>query len=835
MSYQATLQISGMNCGGCAARVDKALSASDAVQEASVNLAGESAHVTLRDAGDLGQVVQVLDTAGYPARLSEARLNVSGMNCGSCVGRVEHALRDVPGVIEASVNLASETAHVRYLAGVVAPAALTRAATEAGYPAEMADAQAPQDRGAEKAAEAQALARDTLIAGALTLPVFVLAMGAHMIPAMHHWVMTVLGQQTSWLIQFVLTTAVLVWPGRRFYRIGLPALLKGAPDMNSLVALGTAAAYLYSVVATFAPGLLPDANRAVYFEAAAVIVTLILLGRWLEARAKGRTGAAIRALLDLQVRSARVERDGQLVEVPADALQSGDVIVVRPGERVPTDGDVLEGDSFIDESMLTGEPDPVAKAQGDAVTGGTVNGAGSLRIRATAVGADTTLAQIIRMVEDAQGAKLPIQGLVDRITLWFVPAVMAAAALTVLVWLVFGPNPALTLALVAGVSVLIIACPCAMGLATPTSIMVGMGRAAQMGVLFRKGDALQRLAGADVVALDKTGTVTAGRPELTELELLGASPRDRVLALLAGAEGRSEHPIAAAILRAAKSEGVTPAEVSEFKTVTGAGLRATVAGHDVLIGTEALLRDHDIAVGAAGDTARKLAERGRTALFAAIDGQPAAVIGVADPVKPGSVAAIKALHKRGLKVAMITGDRQETADAIARETGIEQVIAGVLPQGKLSAIDDLRKGGKTVAFVGDGINDAPALAQADIGLAIGTGTDVAIEAADVVLISGDLGGVVNAHEVSYRTMRNIRQNLFWAFGYNVALIPVAAGVLYPFTGLMLSPMLAAGAMALSSVFVLSNALRLRALRPALREAKDTAPKPAARPVAAPAE
>ncbi|MCM2561322.1 heavy metal translocating P-type ATPase [Lutimaribacter sp. EGI FJ00015] len=835
MSFQTTLQISGMTCGGCAARVDRALSDNDAVQEASVNLAGESAHVTLGDSADLPLVVQTLDSAGYPARTSEATLQIDGMHCGSCVGRVENALTAVPGVVSASVNLAAETAHVRYLDGVVAPAALARAVTDAGYPAQAGQDDTRRDRGAEKAAESRALARDTMIAGALTLPVFVLAMGAHMVPGMHELIMRTIGMQTSWLIQFGLTTAVLVWPGRRFYRIGIPALLKGAPDMNSLVALGTAAAYLYSVVATFAPALLPAANRAVYFEAAAVIVTLILLGRWLEARAKGRTGAAIRSLLDMQVRTARVEREGALVEVATDALQAGDVIVVRPGERVPADGTVLEGDSYIDESMLTGEPDPMAKTSGDTVTGGTVNGAGSLRIQATAVGADTTLSQIIRMVEDAQGAKLPIQGLVDRITLWFVPAVMTAAALTVLVWLVLGPSPALTLALVAGVSVLIIACPCAMGLATPTSIMVGMGRAAQMGVLFRKGDALQRLAAVDVVALDKTGTVTEGRPELTELELFGDVSRARMLALLAGAEGRSEHPIAAAILRAATSEGVTPAEVTAFDTITGAGLRATVDGADLLIGTEALMRDHDVSVGQEGEIARALAERGRTALFAAIDGKLAAVIGVADPVKPGSVAAIEALHKRGLKVAMITGDRAETAQAIARETGIDHVIAGVLPDGKLSAIDDLRAGGATVAFVGDGINDAPALAQADIGVAIGTGTDVAIEAADVVLISGDLGGVVNAHEVSRRTMRNIRQNLFWAFGYNVALIPVAAGVLYPLTGLMLSPMLAAGAMALSSVFVLSNALRLRGLRPALQEKPGASTRPTPRPVAAPAE
>lgn len=836
MPFQATLEIDKMNCGGCAARVDRALTAQDGVSDVSVNLAGESAHLVLDDTARLGQVAAALDKAGYPARQDELTLQIAGMNCGSCVGRVEHALADVPGVLEVSVNLASETAHLRCLRGVTDIAALLSAAEAAGYPATLPETDQSESRTARKEAEARILARDTAIAGALTLPVFVLAMGAHTIPAFHHWIEATIGTQASWLIQFVLTTLVLVWPGRRFYRIGVPALLKGAPDMNSLVALGTAAAYLYSLVATFAPGLLPAENRAVYYEAAAVIVTLILLGRWLEARAKGRTGAAIQSLLDMQERTARVERDGTVTEIAAEALQIGDIVVVRPGERLPTDGEVLDGKTRIDESMLTGEPVPVEKSAGDPVTGGTVNGAGTLRFRATAVGGDTTLAQIIRMVEDAQGAKLPIQGLVDRITLWFVPAVMAAAALTVLVWLVFGPDPALTLALVAGVSVLIIACPCAMGLATPTSIMVGMGRAAQMGVLFRKGDALQQLGNVRIVALDKTGTVTEGRPELTELELAPGFARADVLAKLAAVEARSEHPIAQAITRAAQAEGVQDkAQMADFDSITGYGVRATVDGATVLVGADRLMTREGIDLKAHAETAAALAGEGRSALFAAIDGQIAAVIGVADPVKRSSRAAIAALHAQGLKVAMITGDRAETAQAIARQTGIDHVIAGVLPDGKVAAIDELRKGGR-MAFVGDGINDAPALAQADVGIAIGSGTDVAIEAADVVLMSGDLRGVVNALAVSRRTMANIRQNLFWAFGYNVALIPVAAGVLYPATGLLLSPMLAAGAMALSSVFVLSNALRLRNIRPAMDERAGVQPATSrAQPQPTPAE
>ncbi|MBC7285776.1 copper-translocating P-type ATPase, partial [Hoeflea sp.] len=574
---------------------------------------------------------------------------------------------------------------------------------------------------------------------------------------------------------------------------------------------------LYSLVALFAPALLPERSRAVYFEAAAVIIVLILLGRWLEARAKGRTGAAIQKLLGLQAKTARVLVDGEPEDVAIERIAAGDILLVRPGERIAVDGEVTEGSARVDESMITGEPVPVAKLVGDPVTGGTVNGSGAFQFRATRVGADTTLAQIIRMVEEAQSAKLPIQGLVDRITLLFVPAVMALALLTVIVWLLVGPSPALSYALVAGVSVLIIACPCAMGLATPTSIMVGTGRAAEMGVLFRKGDALQQLSTVDVVALDKTGTVTEGRPELTDLVLADGFERAEVLALVAAVEAQSEHPIAEAILRAAEAETVTRHDARNFTSITGHGVRAEVAGRDVLVGADRLMTREGVDIGALADAERRLAEQGRTALYAAIDGRVAAVIAVADPVKPSSAAAIRALHDLGLKVAMITGDKRETAEAIGRETGIDHVIAGVLPDGKVAALDDLRGPSQHIAFVGDGINDAPALAHADVGISIGTGTDVAIESADVVLMSGDLRGVVNALEVSRRTMRNISQNLFWAFGYNVALIPVAAGLLYPVSGLLLSPVLAAGAMALSSVFVLTNALRLRRVRPAMQE------------------
>lgn len=584
--------------------------------------------------------------------------------------------------------------------------------------------------------------------------------------------------------------------------------------MNALVALGTGAAYLFSVTSTFAPQILPQGSANVYFEAASVIVVLILLGRVMEARAKGRTGAAIRKLVGLQPKTARVEMDGRFIDRPIADITVGDILQIRPGERVPVDAEVLEGTSYVDESMITGEPIPVGKSPTDQVVGGTVNGTGALRLRATRVGADTVLAQVIRMVEQAQGAKLPIQGLVDRITAWFVPVVIAVALLTIVVWLIFGPAPALPMALVTGVSVLIIACPCAMGLATPTSIMVGTGRAAELGVLFRKGDALQQLQQAKVIALDKTGTLTLGRPELESVITVNGFDRDTVLRLSAAVETQSEHPIATAITRAGPPD--LPA-VSAFKSLTGLGVQATVEGHDLLIGSPRLMAQNGVDLSALTAEADQHASEGATPLFVAVDGRAAALLAVSDPVKPGTQDALERLHAMGLKLAMVTGDNARTAQALADRLGIDHVTAEVLPDGKLATITALREQFGTLAFVGDGINDAPALAAADIGVAIGTGTDVAIETADVVLMSGDLRGVANAVEISRRTMRNIRQNLGWAFGYNILLIPVAAGVLYPISGHLLSPALAAGAMALSSVFVVANALRLRRVRAALPE------------------
>lgn len=807
-----SLPVEGMTCASCVGRVERALKAVPGVQTAAVNLATERADITLSSQADPQAAVRAIESAGYAVREETTELGIEEMTCASCVGRVEKALRQIPGVIEANVNLATERTRVRHSTGIVTTAMLEAAVEQAGYKARRLSAATTSagDRDNERReSEARGLRRSLLIAALLTLPVFVLEMGSHLIPAMHHWVLGILGEQRNGYLQFALTTLVLFGPGLRFFRKGVPALLRGAPDMNSLVSVGTAAAYGYSVVATFIPEVLPQGTANIYFEAAAVIVTLILLGRTLEARAKGRTSQAIKRLVGLQAKTARVERNGETLEIPLDQVTTGDVVFVRPGEKIPVDGQVVEGASYVDESMITGEPVPVSKGIGAEVVGGTINKTGAFSFRVTKVGTNTVLAQIIRLVEEAQGSKLPIQALVDKVTLWFVPAVMAAAALTFLIWLLFGPTPALTFALVNAVAVLIIACPCAMGLATPTSIMVGTGRAAELGVLFRKGEALQALRDVSVIALDKTGTLTKGRPELTDLVPAEGFDYDEVLALVAAVETRSEHPIAEAIVAAAKQRDIEIAAIEAFDATPGFGVSAKVSGRTVSVGADRFMTQLGLDVTSFLPTAQRLGEQGKSPLYAAIDGRLAAVIAVADPIKDTTPEAIKALHALGLKVAMITGDNAATASAIARQLGIDEVAAEVLPDGKVAALKQFRSQGARVAFVGDGINDAPALAEADVGLAIGTGTDVAIEAADVVLMSGDLRGVANAIALSQATIRNIKQNLFWAFAYNAVLIPVAAGMLYPINGTLLSPIFAAAAMALSSVFVLGNALRLK--------------------------
>ncbi|MCL6708323.1 heavy metal translocating P-type ATPase [Pseudomonas sp. R2.Fl] len=1001
-----TLAVEGMTCASCVRRVELAAGRVPGVEKGVVNLAAETLTVTPSAGFSAEALAAAIRKAGYAVGAETVELEIEDMTCASCVSRVEKALKKVPSVETASVNLATGRALVSVLGGRSQLPALIAAARTAGYGARAAAA--PDDapgRDAAREKEIFRLTRDFWIALALSLPIFVAEMGSHLYDPLHHLLMDLFPHGMLNYIEFALATAVLAGPGFRFFDKGVPALLRLAPDMNSLVAVGTSAAYLYSLVTTFAPDVLPYEARHVYYEAAVVIVTLILLGRLLEARAKGRTGEAIRKLAGLKAKTARVERGGVTADIPAGDVAVGDVVVIRPGERLPVDGRVIDGSSYVDESMISGEPVPVEKQAGATVIGGTINGNGSFRFVAEKVGAEMMLSQIIRMVGEAQGAKLPIQLMVDRVTAWFVPAVMAVALLTFLAWLIFGPEPAYTHALVAAVAVLIIACPCAMGLATPTSIMVGTGRAAEVGVLFRKGEALQTLSQADTVMLDKTGTITRGRPEVTDVVAAAGFSEAEVLALAASVEARSEHPLAQAIVKAAEARGIAIAGAEGLEAVTGYGISARVGGRRVEVGADrfmaklgygafgsesieygnapphkgeglnpaALTVPHGLsplvgemagrpegepsgvdndgepeekaphpasaplgdplpAGGARGNgggaadpfsplagrrwrqpdeggfsleqsetggplegsltpdpgapelsllrtpssprirsallpagekregaadgassspqrgeggpegrmrgaepaggverkfspevetspvdtlhrTAARLAAEGKTPVYVAIDGQVAAAIAIADPLKETSVAAVRALKSLGLSVVMATGDNRATADAVARAAGIDDVVAEVLPEGKVAAIRALQEKGRKVAFVGDGINDAPALAAADTGVAIGTGTDVAIESADVVLVGGDLASAVSAIEIGRAVIRNIGQNLFWAFGYNVALIPVAAGALYPAFGIMLSPMIGAGAMGLSSVFVLSNALRLKRFRP----------------------
>jgi len=813
--------VRGMTCASCVAHVEKALKQTEGVASASVNLATERAEVALAPGAGAATasamakaLAKAVADAGYEPAIETLEIGVGGMTCASCVAHVEKALRAVPGVMEASVNLATERASVRALAGPELMGRLRRAVTEAGYePHALETGAAASDRErARREEEMRVLRWRLILSAALTAPIFVLEMGGHMIPAFHHWVMAHLGHQTVNGISLVLASMVLAGPGFVFYRRGIPALLRGQPDMNALVATGTLSAYLYSVVATVAPWLLPEGAVNVYFEAATVIVTLILFGRFLEARAKGRTSEAIRALAGLQPKTAHIERDGASVEIPIEEVRAGDIVLVRPGEKIPTDGVVTQGASYVDESMITGEPAPVAKGVGAPVTGATVNTTGAFSFRATRVGADTTLAGIIRMVEQAQGAKLPIQAMVDRVTAVFVPVVLAIAALTFAVWMVVGPEPRLTYALVNAVAVLIIARPCAMGLATPAAIMTGTGRAAELGVLFRKGEALQTLRDVTLIAFDKTGTLTFGKPRLTDLIPAPGVSADEWLRLAASVEAQSEHPAAAAIVAEAKRREMTFARCADFAAIPGMGVTGVVDGRKLAIGAARFMASLGLDAGAFAQDAARLADEGKTPLYVAVDGKLGAILCVADDIKPTSFAAIAALHDIGVATAMITGDDERTARAIARRLGIDEVVAGVMPDGKVATLERLRVGRK-IAFVGDGVNDAPALAAADAGIAIGTGTDIAIEAADVVLMSGDLVKVPAALAISRATMRNIAQNLFWAFAYNAVLVPVAAGALYPVNGTLLSPMLGAGAMALSSVFVLTNALRLRRFKP----------------------
>ena len=816
---QLTLPVKGMSCASCAKSVEGALAGVDGVAESRVNFATERAQVGLQEGRQVPveKLAQAVADSGYEVRTAETSLTVQGMTCASCVSRVEEALAAVGGVLEATVNLATDRATVRYVPGATELRDLAQVVRDAGY--EVVEAEDGGDRtdveGQAREEEQRSMKRRFLWALAFALPVFVLEMGFMHIPAMEAWITDQVSTQTLYYVLFALTSVVQFGPGRYFYRHGWPALKSGAPDMNTLVMIGTSAAYGYSVVATFLPTVLPEGTVHVYYEAAATIITLILAGNYMEALAKGRASDAIRSLLNLQATTARIIRDGEAVEVDVRDVGPGDVVRVRPGEKVPVDGEVVDGSSYVDESMVTGEPDPVSKGEGDEVVGGTINKTGSFTFRATRVGEETVLSQIVEMVEAAQGSAPPIQSLADRVVKVFVPFVLATAALTFGLWLVFGPDPVLTFALVTAVSVLIIACPCAMGIATPISVMVGTGRAAELGVYVREGEALQALHGADVVAFDKTGTLTKGRPEVTDFLVQNDFEESNLLRWVAAVETQSEHPIGEALVTRAEDRGLDWPDATDFNAIPGHGVQATVDGHTVAIGAARLMGRLDVTLDGQEATANELADAAKTPLYVAVDGTLAAVVAVADPIKESTPAALDALHELGIEIAMITGDDERTAQAIARELGIDRVQAEVLPDDKAEAVTQFQEQGQTVAFVGDGINDAPALAQADVGIAIGTGTDVAIESGDIVLMAGDLRGVPNAVSLSQSTMRNIKQNLFWAFAYNVLLIPVAAGVLYPAFGLLLSPALAALAMVFSDLFVVGNALRLRRLEAAV--------------------
>jgi len=797
------IRVDGMSCASCVGRIEKALMGEPGVAEAQVNLATGKATVEFDQPTTPAMLIDSIKEAGYQPRLQSAEIPVVGMSCGSCVSRIEQSLNKQPGMVKASVNLTTRKAFVEFLSDTLSVPQIHQAIRDAGYEPQEPDASSETE---EQDREGIDLRRKVLFAAALTIPVVLIAMGK-MIPALESLYSSLLPHRGWMAIEWLLTTPVLFYAGLRFFRSGYSELRHANPGMNSLVMIGTSAAYFYSVAALLVPGFFPAGTAESYFEAAAVIVTLILLGRYFEHVAKGRTSEAIKKLLQLQAKTARVIRDGEAVEVPIEAVVPGDRIQVRPGERVPVDGVVEEGQSYVDESMISGEPVPVAKQKDAELVGGTINKNGSLTFRATRVGADTVLAQIIRMVESAQADKPPIQALADKIAGIFVPIVIVLAILTFITWFSFGPEPALSFAFVTTVSVLLIACPCAMGLATPTAIMVGTGKGAEMGVLFRKGAALETLSRMDTIVLDKTGTLTRGQPELTDF-ILVEGREDEVLAWVAAVETESEHPIGEAIVKGARDRGLTLPAISEFQAEPGYGIQAQVAGRRINVGADRYMRRLGIDLASVADDAVSLAEKAKSPLYVAVDGRLAALIAVADPLKNGSVEAIAALKSSGLSVAMLTGDNRATAEAIARQAGIERVLAEVLPDQKAAEVKRLQEEGARVAFVGDGINDAPALAQADVGIAIGTGTDIAIEAGDVVLMRGDLRGIVDAAALSRRTRKTILGNFVWAYGYNLALIPVAAGVLFPFTGYLLNPMLAAGAMSLSSVFVVTNSLRL---------------------------
>ncbi len=811
------IPIGGMVCPDCSEKIEAALRAQPGVAHAAANLNTGVAVVDYDAARTRVQgLVEAIRSAGFKAGVAQARLAVKGMACASCVIAVEQGLMRTPGVLGANVNPAQAVADVTYEPHAVDFEGLRRAIEASGY--EAAEAPAPTESGVDKQEqerqqEYRTLLRKFWFAAVVSVPVIAFSY-PDLTPLLRDWMpMGSTARRIVWVLLGLLTLPVMLWSGSQFFSGMWAALKHRSANMHTLIAIGISAAFLYSVAAVALPQLFPSAALAeVFWDVTAVVVALVVLGMALEVKAKGRTSEAIKKLIGLQARVARVLRDGKETDIPVEEVLVGDTVVVRPGEKIPVDGEVLEGASSVDESMITGESIPVEKHAGDEVIGATLNKTGSFRFRATKVGKDTALANIIRMVQDAQGSKAPIARVVDRVSGYFVPAVMILGVAAFVVWYAVGPEPRLIFATIVLVTTLIIACPCALGLATPTSLTVGIGKGAENGILIRSGDALQTAKKLDAIVLDKTGTITKGEPALTDVVAAGGFDEATVLRLAASLERGSEHPLGEAIVQGAQARQVTLAEAADFAAIPGHGVGGQVDGRVVLLGNAKLMRDRNVDIGGLARDWERLAEEGKTPMYVAVDGKPAGLVAVADTVKPDSKAAIAALRRMGLEVVMITGDNARTANAIARQVGVDRVLAEVLPQDKAHEIQKLQLERKTVAMVGDGINDAPALAQADVGFAIGTGTDVAIEASDITLIKGSLKGVVTAIEISRATMRNVYQNLFGAFVYNTLGIPVAMGVLYPFLGLLLSPLIAAAAMAFSSVTVVTNANRLRYFR-----------------------
>lgn len=818
MIKTAQLRINGMTCAACAQASERAVKKLPGIEEAAVNFATEKLLVKFEDEKlGLAEIKAAVSKAGYEAVEDQAKkevtIPVGGMTCASCSAAVERAIRKLPGTASVSVNLATEKALVSYDPALLRLSEIKQAIAKAGYTSLAIEpgAAAVDEHKAAKEREIRTLWTKFIVSAIFSVPLLYIAMGA-----MLGWPLPAAIDAMNYPLRYALLEILLVIPviaaGYRFYVVGFKAILHRSPNMDSLIAMGTSAAVLYSVYSVF--GIAGGNFRAVeslYFETAGVIITLILLGKSLEAVSKGRTSESIKKLMGLQPKTATVIQNGAEVELPIGEVEEGDIIRVRPGEKIPVDGEVVGGRTAVDESMLTGESMPVEKEVGDKVIGASINKNGSITFRATKVGADTVLSRIIKLVEDAQGSKAPIAQMADIVSGYFVPVVFAIAVAAAVLWLLLGHS--LVFALTVFVAVLTIACPCALGLATPTAIMVGTGKGAEHGVLIKSGAALETAHGIDTIVFDKTGTITKGSPEVTDIEPAEGFRAEEILSLAASAEKGSEHPLGEAIVRAAEAKGAALLEVQNFSAVPGYGIEATAAGRRLLLGNAKHMAANGIDLGAAAGLADRLAGEGKTPMYLAIDGGFAGLVAVADVVKESSAKAIAALHGMGIQVAMITGDSKRTAAAIAAQVGIDRVLAEVLPQDKALEVKQLQSEGRKVAMVGDGINDAPALAQADIGIAIGSGTDVAMESADIVLMRSDLMDVPTAIKLSKNVMRNIKQNLFWAFGYNVLGIPVAAGLLYAFGGPLLNPIIAAAAMSMSSVSVLTNALRLKRFKP----------------------